>query len=100
MRVAVQQEFKSERKEPLGALLRRVAALFASNGAEPEIDASFSDGPAGLRIRSAVERALEKYPHLAAFERNDTPLPGANLPVVRRTMSWTWSSTSARGAAR
>jgi hypothetical protein len=84
MHVAVQLEFKTDRKEALGDLLRRVAALFAASALEPDIEASFSDGPAGLRATSAVERALKKYPHLAVFERNDSPASNANLPPVRR----------------
>jgi hypothetical protein len=72
--VAVQLEFKADRKEPFGDLVRRVAALFESNGLQPEIQASFSDGPAAvLRKTSAVERAIKKYPHLAGFERNFAP---------------------------
>jgi hypothetical protein len=105
-----------------------VAALFASSGLEPEIEASFGDGPAGLRITSAVERAIKKHPHLARLERNDSPPLLPNVPPVRRltnvdstvarlrlprrkrcsrfaaapprTTSPTSSSTSARGADR
>lgn len=89
MHVAVQLEFKADRKEPLGDLVRRVAALFESNGIQPDIQASFSDGPpTGLRRTSAVERALKKYPHLAPLERNDVPRIGQtaapNLPAIHR----------------
>src|SRR5262252_4547183 len=84
MRVAVQLEFKTDRKEPLGALVRRVAALFESSGLQPAIHAGFSDAPALLRSTSAVERALKKYPHLAPLERNDSPALQANLPPIRR----------------
>ena len=73
MHVAVQLEFKADRKEPLGVLVRRVAALFESSGLQPQVKASFSDGPPVLRTTSAVERAIRKYPHLAPLERNDTP---------------------------
>ena len=44
MKVAVQLEFRLDRKEPFGALLRRAAAAFAAAGLEPRITASFSDG--------------------------------------------------------
>src|SRR5215510_14659112 len=87
MNVAVQLEFKADRKEPLGALVRRVAAEFDRSGLEPQIVATFSDGPEILRSTSAVARALKKYPHLARFERNDVPLPGAAIPPVRRLTS-------------
>jgi hypothetical protein len=81
MRVAVQMEFKAERREPLGALIRRVAAQFERAALQPTVVASFSDGPAGLAT-SAVDRALKKYPHLARLERDDAPLP--RMPSVRR----------------
>src|SRR5262245_64967451 len=84
MHVAVQLEFKADRKEPLGDLVRRIRTLFESSGLHPEIQASFSDGPAGLRSTSAVERALKKYPHLAPLERNNSPRLQANLPPIRR----------------
>jgi len=84
MNVAVQMEFKADRKEPLGDLIRRVAAEFARSGLEPALLATFSDGPPGVRATSAVERALKKHPHLAPLERNDAPLQGANLPWIRR----------------
>ena len=74
MNVAVTLEFKADRKEPLGDLIRRVAAAFDQAGLEPQITATFSDGPPGIRTTSAVERAIKKYPHLARFERNDAPL--------------------------
>jgi hypothetical protein len=82
MNVAVQMEFKADRKEKLGALVRRVADLFDRSGLQPEIQATFSDGPGGIRVISAVERALKKYPHLAPLERHDAPLQG--IPAIRR----------------
>lgn len=44
MHVAVQLEFKADRKEPLGALVRRIAALFEASGLRTEITAGFSVG--------------------------------------------------------
>jgi hypothetical protein len=82
--VAVQVEFKTDRKEPLGELIRRVAELFDRNGLQAEVVATFSDGPGGIRHTSAVERALKKHPHLGRFERNDAPLQGPGLPTIRR----------------
>jgi hypothetical protein len=84
MNVAVTLEFKADRKEPLGELIRRVVAAFAQAGLAPRIAASFSDGPAGIRTTSAVERAIKKHPHLARFERSDSPLQGVGFPPVRR----------------
>jgi hypothetical protein len=88
MNVAVQLEFKADRKEPLGDLIRRVVAQFERTGLQPHVVATFSDGPGGIRKTSAVERALKKHPHLARFERNDVPLqiPGV-LPTRRLSNS-------------
>ena len=82
MNVSVQLEFKAERKEPLGDLVRRVTAAFDKAGVRPDILATFSDGPGGIRRSSAVERAIKKYPHLKHLERDDAPLPG--IPSIRR----------------
>jgi hypothetical protein len=84
MNVAVELEFKADRKEPLGDLVRRVAAAFDRTGLEPEILATFSDSPGGIRKTSAVERAIKKFPHLARFERDDAPLQRAGIPPIRR----------------
>lgn len=80
--VAVQLEFKGDRKEPLGTLVRRVSSLFEASGLQPDVSATFSDGPGGIRSTSAVERALRKHPHLSRFDRTDAPLPG--VPATRR----------------
>ena len=72
MNVAFQIEFKADRKEPLGNLVRRVAAQFQQSGLQPEIVATFGDTPAGLRPTSAVERAIRKYPHCR--DRTHQPL--------------------------
>lgn len=84
MNVAVQLEFKADRKEPLGDLVRRVAAEFDRAHVQPAIIATFSDGPGGIRTTSAVERALKKHPHLARFERNDAPFQAPGIPAMRR----------------
>ncbi len=84
MNVAVTLEFKADRKEPLGAMIRRIVAAFEQAGLDAQLSATFSDGPAGMMTVSAVERALKKYPHLARIERNDPPLQGAGIPPVRR----------------
>lgn len=84
MNVAVHMQFKADRKEPLGELVRRVAALFDRNGLQADVVASFSDGPGGIRNTSAVDRALKKYPHLARFERSDAPLADRSSPAIRR----------------
>ena len=80
MQVAVRIEFKAERREPLGVLIRRVAAQFEQAALQPTLVASFTDSASGMKT-SAVDRALKKYPHLAPLERNDAPSPG--MPPVR-----------------
>lgn len=59
--------------------VRRAAMLIV-----PQINATLSDGPPGIRTTSAVERAIKKHPHLARFERNDAPLQRVGLPNIRR----------------
>jgi len=81
MQVAVQMEFKVDRRELLGALIRRVAEQFRQVAVEPNIVASFADGPSGITT-SAVDRALKKYLHLTPLQRDDAPLAG--MPSVRR----------------
>jgi len=87
MNVAVQLEFRADRKEPLGDLIRRVAAQFEQSGVKVDVVATFSDGPGGIRPVSAVERAIKKHPHLARFELNDSPMPSAHIPPIRRLTS-------------
>lgn len=74
MKIAVQLEYKADRKEPFGALLRRVAGAFDAAGLEPATTASFSDSIVGGGV-SATARALKKYPELQSFERNESMLP-------------------------
>ena len=81
MQVAVQMEFKVDRRELLGALIRRVAEQFRQAAVEPNIVASFADGPSGITT-SAVDRALKKYPRLTPLQRDDAP--SAGMPSVRR----------------
>jgi len=87
MNVAVQLEFKADRKEPLGDLVRRVAAEFDRARLQPDVVATFSDGPGGIRTTSAVERALKKHPRLARFERDDAPFQAPGIPAMRRLTS-------------
>jgi len=84
MHVAVQLEFKADRREPLGDMLRRIAAQFEQAGLGVTTSATFSDGMVASKT-SAIDRALKKYPHLAAFLRDDAPLP--NMPAMRRLTS-------------
>jgi hypothetical protein len=67
-------------------------AQFERSGLQPEILATFSDGPAGIRNTSAVERAIRKHPPLARFERNDASLQGAGIPAIRRLTVWPFTS--------
>jgi len=84
MHVAVQMEFKADRREPLGDMLRRIAAQFEQAGLELTTGATFSDGMVASKT-SAIDRALKKYPHLAAFLREDAPFP--SMPAMRRLTS-------------
>lgn len=86
MDVSIQVEYKADRKEPLGEMLRRVMAAFAAAGIVPNVRASFGDGPAiaGMNGVSAVQRALKKWPHLAPFEHTSAPAGIPGLLATRR----------------
>lgn len=84
MKVALQLEYKTNRKEPFGALVRRIVAAFEDADLEATIAASFSDSPVPGGI-SAVSRALKKYPALAPLDRQAPLLPGS--PPVRLLMN-------------
>ena len=84
MKVAIQLEYKANRKESFGALLRRIVAAFEDTGIEVIIAASFSDSPVPGGI-SSVNRALKKYPALAPLEKQAPLLPGS--PPVRLLMN-------------
>jgi hypothetical protein len=62
MKVAVQLHYKADRKEPFGALVRRIATVFEDAGLEPTVGAAFASD-------TAIDRALKKYTALAAFDR-------------------------------
>ena len=81
MQVLVRHEYRTDRKEQLGALVRRVADSFESAAVNFRLRASFGDSPVPGGV-SAVTRALNKYPEVSSLERSDTPLPG--LSAVRR----------------
>lgn len=84
MKVAVHLEYKASRKEPFGALVRRIVAAFEDVGLEAIIAGSFSDSPIPGGI-SSVSRALKKYPALARLEKQAPLLPGS--PPVRLLMN-------------
>lgn len=81
MQVLIRHEYRADRKEKLGALVRRVADSFESAGVDYRLRASFSDSPVAEGV-SAVARAVKKYPVVASLERSDAEVPG--LPPVRR----------------
>ena len=81
LQVLVRHEYRADRKERLGELVRRVADSFESAGVDYRVRASFSDGPLAEGV-SAVARAVKKYPVVASLKRADAPLPG--LPAVPR----------------
>ncbi len=61
-------------------MIRRIVAAFEQAGLDPYLNATFSDGPAGIVTTSAVERALKKYPHLMLFSGPYPDNPGWTRP--------------------
>jgi hypothetical protein len=83
MHVAVQLEFKADRKEPLGVLVRRVAALFESAGLQPQIEASFSDGP--VRPSSAARQpSTARSRSIRTSHPSSVTMPRVFAPTFRR----------------
>ena len=109
MHVAVQMEFKADRREPLGDMLRRIAAQFEQAGLELTTGATFSDGMVASKT-SAIDRALKKYPHLEAmlaggqfpqqaealrlYRRIATMVTTAPLPAVIPDATPTWGKAA------
>ena len=84
MQVGVELEYRADKKEPLGAMVRRVLAAFEVAGLTPLVSAAFSDSPVPGGV-SAVERALKKHPELAAWEQSTAIAPG--VPAARALVS-------------
>lgn len=84
MKVLVQLEYKADKKEPFGSLVRRIAAAFQNAGLEAVIAAAFGDSPVPGGV-SAVERVLRKYPALAPYDRQAPILTGT--PNIRWLMN-------------
>lgn len=95
MKVAVQIDYKADRKEPFGALVRRIVAAFEDAGLEAVIEAAFSDSPVPGGV-SAIDRALKKYPAPSIHGRSwpataqqylkwshDSPCPTTSRPYRR-----------------
>lgn len=84
VQVGVELEFKADKKEPLGEMVRRVLAAFDAAGLPAVVGAAFTDGPLPGGV-SAVERALKKYPELAAWEVSGAVTSG--MPAIRALSS-------------
>ncbi len=80
MHVGVHLEFKGDRKEPLGDMLRRVIVAFERAGIQPTVTATFADAPGGIRSVSAVDRALKKNASLSRLQQEHPGMPQAGLP--------------------
>ena len=78
MKLLINHDYKVQKKETLADLLRRLHAGLVETGLPISCQAAFADSPASGGI-SAVNRAVKKFPQLAAFITTD-PLPGSALP--------------------
>lgn len=77
MKVLINHEYKANKKEPFGELLRRLHGGVEQAGLPVSYQFAFADSsmPGGV---SAVGRAIKKFPHLAASITTNT-LPGSTL---------------------
>jgi len=82
MQVAELQEFAASRKEPLAEMLARVHAAFLAAGlGEPAVAFMLADAPMQMGA-SYLDRAIKRFPALAALDGTEEPYPGA-LPRRR-----------------
>lgn len=83
MRVAVLNNYKGDKKENLGALLERIHQAFTVAGLADSLSITFTFGDSPVPgFQSSVERALKKFPQLAAFDGSQPMLP--MQPPVRQ----------------
>ena len=78
MKVLVHHEFRASKKEPFRTLVRRLHDGLAQTGEPVSFRFSFADSPAAGGV-SAVNRAVKKFPQLAALITTE-PLPGSAQP--------------------
>lgn len=76
MPVFILATFKADKKEPFGAMVKRLGGLLAESGISPDFEFEFTDLLGGSV--SAVERAVKKQPQLGALVRNSV-VPGLSI---------------------
>jgi hypothetical protein len=69
MDVLIQYEYRAGKKEPFGMLLRRLHDGLAAAPLPVSYEFGFADSPVGGGV-SAVDRAVKKFPQLAALVQN------------------------------
>jgi hypothetical protein len=78
MEVLVQYQYRASKKETFGILLRRLHDAFAAAPLPVFYEFAFTDSPGGGGV-SAVDRAVKKFPQLAALMKTQEAL-GMPLP--------------------
>ncbi|HWE87110.1 MAG TPA: hypothetical protein VG267_19345 [Terracidiphilus sp.] len=78
MKLYIRHEYRTNRKEPFGAVLRRTYEGLGQGGQEVLYRFTFADATVSLGKVSAVARAVKKYPHLAPLVTT-APVP----PILR-----------------
>lgn len=81
MHIALHMTFAASRKEPLAEALARIRDAFAAAGLVPDLGFTLADAPLGGGT-SIVDRAVKRFPDLAAFVTDEAPAP--MLPAQRR----------------
>lgn len=84
MKLYVRHEYRASRKDPFGAMLRRIYGGLGQGGLEVQYRFTFADhlGPGHV---SAVERAAKKYPELAPLVTMTPVAPGLRERYPERT---------------
>ncbi|MDP8980150.1 MAG: hypothetical protein M3O35_06130 [Acidobacteriota bacterium] len=79
MEVLIQHSYRAGKKEPFGALLRRLHDALSAAELPVSYEFAFADSPVGGGV-SAVDRAVKKFPRVAALVRTDSA-PGILAPA-------------------
>jgi hypothetical protein len=81
MDVLIQSTYRASKKESFGVLLRRIRDGLATASLPVSYEYAFADSPVGGGV-SAVDRAVKKFPQLAALVQT-TSIPGIAGPAQK-----------------
>ena len=113
MKLYMRQEYRASRKEPFGAMLRRIYEGLGQGGVPVQYRFTFADHMVQGMV-SSVARAVKKFPHLAPLVTTEPVAPilrvkgrrgqgrrrSGRRPEVWSLRNWRSSLTGCRGLCR